>query len=183
MLCSQSQRDTTSSLIISIPSETSQRNKYWWKLVPGLGPHVAEDPQFFASPSPQDSQVPFMNMTINTLQTGWTLMDCVSSVSDCEVFLSPIFLQFKIFPLRFYISSPGRCIFFSFTYTSKGLFQSSLSSPCSLSLHALAVNKTSLSKAAITEEPQEFPFLVLPLFWCTDYPLVGSIAHLLLGVF
>lgn len=164
MLCSQSQRDTTSSLIISIPSETSQRNKYSWKLVPGLGPHVAEDPQFFASPSPQDSQVPLMNMTINTLQTGWTLMDCVSSVSDCEVFLSPIFLQFKIFPLRFYISSPGRCIF-SASLTRVRFFSKAASPPPapSPSTHSLWIRPLCLRQQSL-KSLKSSHFLSSPCF-------------------
>lgn len=53
---------------------------------------------------------------------------------------------------------------YSFAYTGLALPQSSLSSPGSLFAHPLAVSKTSLSKAAVAEEPQDFPFLVLPLF-------------------
>lgn len=57
--------------------------------MPGLGPHAAENSCFFGSPSPQISQGPFMDMAISALQTGWTLMDPVSSVTNCKTFPSP----------------------------------------------------------------------------------------------
>lgn len=149
--------------------------------MPGLGPHTAENSWFLGSPSPQVSQAPFMDMAISALQTGWTLMDHVSSVRDCKALPSPTLLWFKIFPLKFYISSPARCIF-SLTWV-RVCPKAASPPPVSSSLSLLAVNKISLSKASVAEEPQEYSFLVLSLFWCADYPLVASIAHLLLEVF
>lgn len=149
--------------------------------MPGLGPHTAENYWFLGSPSPQVSQAPFMDMAISALQTGWTLMDHVSSVSDCKAF--PSLIRFKIFPLQFYISSPARYIFLASLTWVKVCPKAASPPPVSSSPSLLSVKKTSLSKAAIAEEPQEYSFLVLPLFWCTDYALVGSIAHLLLEVF
>lgn len=96
--------------------------------------------------------------------------------------LPPILLWFKIFPLNF--TFPLLLYNFSASLTLGRVCPKAASPPPVSSCPSLlAVNKTSLSKAAIAEEPQEYPFLVLSLFWCTDYPLVGSIAHLLLEVF
>lgn len=76
--------------------------------MPGLEPHIAEDIQFPWSLFPQDSQDPFMNMTINALQTGWTLMDCVSSVCVWSFFPPS---SYNLRTSLFDIPSPARCIF------------------------------------------------------------------------
>lgn len=104
------------------------------------------------------------DMSISALQMGWALMDHVSSLGDCKDFPCPILLRFKIFPLKFYISSPARYTFSASLAWASVCPKAASPPPVSSSTSLLAVNKTFLSKAAVAEEPQENPFLVLSLF-------------------
>lgn len=116
-------------------------------------------------PSPQSSQAPFMEMAISALQTGWTLMDRVSSVSDCKAFPSPILLWFKIFPLQFYISSPARYIFSASLTWVRVCPKAASPPPVSSSPSFLTVNKNSLClKQQLLKSLKSTHFLSSPCF-------------------